>query len=254
MLFNIASVAAIVLAATTATTSSVEARPAAASGGHCKFDNLLVFGDSYSDIGNVYKLSNHAWPIAAYNQGRFTNGLVWSEHGNDYFFDTSASPTAVVENLYNGIEKLVELGAQNILVVENFDYGTIPYFVGNAAGQALFSAAAKGQQEAYKELERRLAEKYGRTSDHKHPFRSACHDKDKKGKVTFGYYKLGELLTYLTQPKVLKRLGITDTVHGCVSNDYKTVCPDAGKYLFFDAFHPTAKVHKALGDAITELI
>ncbi|KAF9106977.1 hypothetical protein BGX29_007800 [Mortierella sp. GBA35] len=322
MLFNIASVAAIVLAATTVTTSSVEARPAAASGDHCKFDNLLVFGDSYSDIGNVYKLSNHAWPIAAYNQGRFTNGLVWSEHvarqkklklknyayggattnstfvqgysgaasdipvpgfiqqidqlyaphpipqknlastifvvdfqGNDYFFDTSANPTAVVENLYNGIEKLVELGAQNILVVENFDYGTIPYFVGNAAGQALFSAAAKGQQEAYKELERRLAEKYGRTSDHKHPFRSACHDKDKKGKkVTFGYYKLGELLTYLTQPKVLKRLGITDTVHGCVSNDYKTVCPDAGKYLFFDAFHPTAKVHKALGDAITELI
>ncbi|KAF9126376.1 hypothetical protein BGW39_006681 [Mortierella sp. 14UC] len=316
MLFNIASLVAIALAAT----SVVDARPSSTH--QCHFDNILVFGDSYSDVGNVYKLTNHAWPIKAYNHGRFTNGPVWSEHvarhkhlkltnyafggsttdstfvqgysgaasdvpvpgfiqqidqhyakhplpkkdlassifvvdfqGNDYFFNPTATPAAVVENIYKGIEKLVTLGAQNILVVENFDYGTIPYFAGNATVAGLFTQAAVGQQAAYKELEQRLAKKYGRTSDAKHPFRSACH-KDKKGnnKVTFGYYKLNDLLNHIRQPKVLKRLGITDVVHGCVSNDYKTVCKDAGKHLFWDAFHPTAKVHKALGDAITELI
>jgi hypothetical protein len=151
------------------------------------------------------------------------------------------------------------LGAQNILVVENFDYGTIPYFNGNATIAGAFSQAATAQLVAYKDLERRLAKKYGRPSDSKHPFRGACSNnnsnkKDKKPKVTFGYYKLNDLLNHLREPKVLKRLGITDVVHGCVSNDYKTVCKDAGKHLFWDAFHPTAKVHKALGDAITELI
>lgn len=77
MLFNIASLVAVALAAATAT-SSVEAKPT--SNGNCHFDNLLVFGDSYSDIGNVYKLSNKAWPLKTYDHGRFSNGPVWSEH------------------------------------------------------------------------------------------------------------------------------------------------------------------------------
>ncbi|OAQ31406.1 carbohydrate esterase family 16 protein [Linnemannia elongata AG-77] len=317
MLFNIASLVAVALAAATAT-SSVEAKPT--SNGNCHFDNLLVFGDSYSDIGNVYKLSNKAWPLKTYDHGRFSNGPVWSEHvashkhlklktyafggattdsafvqgysgaasdlavpgfiqqidqyyspkpipkkdlasslfvvdfqGNDYFFNPAASPTAVVANIEKGIEKLVQLGAQNILLVENFDYGTIPYFGGNATISGPFSQAAKAQLVAYKDLEKRLAKKYGRPSDAKHPFRGACH-KDNKTKVTFGYYKLNEFFNHIREPKVLKRLGITDVAHGCVSNDYKTVCKDAGKHLFWDAFHPTAKIHKALGDAITELI
>ncbi|KAG0052591.1 hypothetical protein BGZ89_003152 [Linnemannia elongata] len=290
MLFNIASLVAVALAAATAT-SSVEAKPTL--NGNCHFDNLLVFGDSYSDIGNVYKLSNKAWPLKTYDHGRFSNGPVWSEHvashkhlklktyafggattdsafpipkkdlasslfvvdfqGNDYFFNPAASPTAVVANIEKGIEKLVQLGAQNILLVENFDYGTIPYFGGNATISGPFSQAAKAQLVAYKDLEKRLAKKYGRPSDAKHPFRGACH-KDNKTKVTFGYYKLNEFFNHIREPKVLQRLGITDVAHGCVSNDYKTVCKDAGKHLFWDAFHPTAKIHKALGDAITELI
>ncbi|KAF9547505.1 hypothetical protein EC957_008342 [Mortierella hygrophila] len=318
MLFNIASLVAVALATATAA-SSVEAKPT--SNGNCHFDNLLVFGDSYSDIGNDYKLSNKVWPPKFYDHGRFTNGLVWSEHvarhkhlklknyafggattdskfvqgytgaasdlavpgfiqqidqyyspkpipkkdlasslfvvdfqGNDYFFNLAASPTAVVANIERGIEKLIKLGAQNFLVVENFDFGIIPYFGGNATVSGAFSQAAKAQLVAYKDLEKRLAKKYGRPSDAKHPFRGACHKDNKKAKVTFGYYKLNDFLNHLREPKVLKRLGITDDVHGCVSNDYKTVCKDAGKYLFWDAFHPTAKVHKALGDAITELI
>ncbi|CAF1231946.1 unnamed protein product [Rotaria sordida] len=44
------------------------------------FDTIVSFGDSNSDIGNVYNLTNHKWPIVPpYFQGRFTNGPVWIE-------------------------------------------------------------------------------------------------------------------------------------------------------------------------------
>ena len=42
---------------------------------------IIVLGDSYSDNGNVYRLSNQQYPNShAYYQGRFTDGLVWTEY------------------------------------------------------------------------------------------------------------------------------------------------------------------------------
>ena len=42
---------------------------------------LVVFGDSYSDIGNVDKLTNHQWPQPSlYYKGHFSNGPMYSEY------------------------------------------------------------------------------------------------------------------------------------------------------------------------------
>src|SRR3990167_2721798 len=42
---------------------------------------MIVFGDSYSDNGNDYKLSGNKYPNSnAYYQGRFSNGPVWVEY------------------------------------------------------------------------------------------------------------------------------------------------------------------------------
>lgn len=42
------------------------------------FDTIISFGDSNTDSGNVYKLTNQTWPLVPpYYQGRFSNGLVW---------------------------------------------------------------------------------------------------------------------------------------------------------------------------------
>ncbi|CAF0789205.1 unnamed protein product [Adineta steineri] len=42
------------------------------------FDTIVTFGDSNTDNGNVYNLTNHQWPIVPpYYEGRFTNGPIW---------------------------------------------------------------------------------------------------------------------------------------------------------------------------------
>ncbi|RKO88656.1 SGNH hydrolase-type esterase domain-containing protein [Blyttiomyces helicus] len=41
--------------------------------------HLVVYGDSFSDTGNTFKLSNGTWPVSAYYKGHFSNGPVWQE-------------------------------------------------------------------------------------------------------------------------------------------------------------------------------
>lgn len=44
------------------------------------FDAIYVFGDSYSDVGNIYLATNGAVPAAPYYMGRFSNGPIWIDH------------------------------------------------------------------------------------------------------------------------------------------------------------------------------
>lgn len=54
--------------------------------------NIVVFGDSLSDNGNLYELMKHQLPQSPpYYDGRFSNGPVWVEHVIASYFP--ASPT-----------------------------------------------------------------------------------------------------------------------------------------------------------------
>ena len=44
-----------------------------------QFQNVVVFGDSLSDQGNVFLHSNETFPLEPYYKGRFSNGRVWVE-------------------------------------------------------------------------------------------------------------------------------------------------------------------------------
>ncbi|KAF9110620.1 hypothetical protein BGX27_006113 [Mortierella sp. AM989] len=311
MLPNLLSIVAIALAA-----SSVSLTLAKPTG--CKpalIKNLVVFGDSYSDTKNVYKLSNYTWPLPSNYHGRFSNGPVWADHvakarnlklqdyafgaatsdsnliqgytgptakipvpgfiqqienhyapkhnpkemantlfvvnfqGNDFFFNPSLESKQVVDRIHDGIKRLVSLGARNILVVQNTNMGIIPYFSTDAANAAAFTAIATKELAEYKVMMKEIAQDYGPTIG-KHPFRD-CKD---KSKVNVGYLSLWDLYAQLYKPNRLKKLGITDVVNGCVSNDYTTVCKDADKHFYWDAFHPSAKIHKEVAGAVLRLL
>jgi outer membrane lipase/esterase len=43
------------------------------------YTKTFVFGDSLSDVGNLFKVTGGSTPPAPYFKGRFSNGLVWAE-------------------------------------------------------------------------------------------------------------------------------------------------------------------------------
>ncbi|MGL5132468.1 MAG: SGNH/GDSL hydrolase family protein [Planktothrix sp.] len=66
-----------------------------------KFSSINIFGDSLSDPGNVFKVSGGLFPPAPYDQGRFSNGPVWTDYlANDLglnpipYMDTNGIPSA----------------------------------------------------------------------------------------------------------------------------------------------------------------
>jgi len=59
------------------------------------FDKIVVFGDSYNDVGNIYALAagyGVVYPPPPYYDGRFSNGPIWIEHiANDWGLALSPS-------------------------------------------------------------------------------------------------------------------------------------------------------------------
>jgi phospholipase/lecithinase/hemolysin len=63
------------------------------------FDTIVSFGDSNTDTGNVYNLTNHTWPIVPpYFQGRFSNGPVWIEKLGVSYIENYAYGGATTDN------------------------------------------------------------------------------------------------------------------------------------------------------------
>jgi phospholipase/lecithinase/hemolysin len=64
--------------------------------------NIVVFGDSLSDNGNLYEFMKHQLPPAPpYFEGRFSNGPVWIEHLAASYFPDSPS-THLLDYAFGG--------------------------------------------------------------------------------------------------------------------------------------------------------
>lgn len=58
-----------------------------AGAAHKRFDTMVIFGDSLSDNGNLYKFMWYKFPISPpYYEGRFSNGLLWIEQLYSTYF------------------------------------------------------------------------------------------------------------------------------------------------------------------------
>ncbi|KAF9377107.1 hypothetical protein CPB97_010420 [Podila verticillata] len=275
------------------------------------FERLVVHGDSFSDNGNVYELSNHSWPgDVFYYKGRFSNGPVASGlgtklenyaygsattdseivqgktginadlpvpgfiqqiqlfrnnqktasendlsttlfmisfQGNDFWFDPTIDTQVVLGSIERGVRQLVDLGAQHIMVVENLDIGLIPAFGDNSTLAKERSELSAKQHREYQEMKKRLEAEYGAPKGGQ-PFVNCGTG------VNIAFFDLFEFLKGFRDSDNLGRLGITNVTHGCVSADYQTRCGEASGYFFYDSFHPSAKVHRAIGEAVLEFM
>ena len=73
-----------------------------------RFYKIVIFGDSYSDTGNVYRLTSYTWPIVPpYYQGRFCNGPNWVDNLNVLVTNDFAYGSATTDNNFvQGLTKL----------------------------------------------------------------------------------------------------------------------------------------------------
>ena len=66
------------------------------------YNRLVVFGDSLSDNGNLYLASNGTQPPSPYFEGRYSNGLVWTEQLGFRAANFTGSVTGSINLAYGG--------------------------------------------------------------------------------------------------------------------------------------------------------
>ncbi|KAG0048185.1 hypothetical protein BGZ83_006816 [Gryganskiella cystojenkinii] len=299
---------------------------------------MVVFGDSFSDTGNVFNLSDGSWPEPLFfPDGRFSNGKVWTDYvtqekqlkttnfafggattdsrivqgysgreadlpvpgfhqqldayrdtfndsrfgshsedqdstlfvisfqGNDFVFDPTVGTEQVLSNLESGIRRLIEdLGARHLIVVENFDFGKVPFFLANETLSRENTALAQKQHREYQDLTERMRRDYGKKivglerlldcQSGNEEEEGEDNESSLRSGVGIAFFDLFALFDRLHSPKELKRLGLWDVRHGCVDDRATRRCDDPSGHFFYDSYHPSTKVHREVANGILGLI
>lgn len=256
---------------------------------------IVVFGDSLSDNGNLFKETGGYIPGSPYYEGRFSNGPVWVEllmasyfpedansHLEDYAIggagvgedendnrytlqreiktylkahnqqldanslfvvwvgpnnyryaeDADEALLTVKNGIASSLQKLVDKGAKNILVMNIANLGKTPDFVGTPEEEKFASISARHNanlMEILGELEQK--------------------NLDVKWLHLDIHQAVEEILT---QPA---SFGFKEVKKGCYDIDLlafrATTCEG---YFFFDNVHPTKEAHQLLGAAVRKFL
>ena len=68
------------------------------SGQSVAYETMIIFGDSNSDTGNVYRMTGFQFPPLPFYQGRFSDGPVWAERVNLSRIENYAYGGATTDN------------------------------------------------------------------------------------------------------------------------------------------------------------
>ncbi|TPX65377.1 hypothetical protein SpCBS45565_g05184 [Spizellomyces sp. 'palustris'] len=254
--------------------------------------SFVVFGDSWSDTGNTFALTNKTWPTAAYYQGRFSNGPLWLEYLTesrkvdlqDYAFGGATTNNTLVQG-YTG-------SASNIAVPSVIDQVAtyLPHFSPNnvhafwAGGNDVFfglSAGVTGDQVAANLLS--IVEKLSLSGAKAFLlFQLPALDK-------LPYFATKENIplqplfanwttdfnTALTTRAAAFRAqhadaavqifdtrrfidsdvkGYDNAQEACLNATTQQACAEPNKHVYWDAFHFTTSVHKDIAKEVGKLV
>lgn len=267
------------------------------------YDELVVFGDSLSDNGNIYRAAFGFLPTAPYYQGRFSNGpvavevmagklgiplvdyayggastgrdneylprsnsgirgqidayladlpagkadaadlYVVSGGGNDLLapirsglpVDTAALVDATVQNLAGDVLALYAAGARDVMVPLLPDLGTTYYGTSGSMSAEMLTGVSSAFNLA---LRQRMDALKG----------------DSPG-LTLRIFNTGAVLADFRQALADAGGNVTDR---CWTGDLQgkggTLCADPDKYYLFDSLHPTAIVHREIGERMAAAV
>lgn len=242
-------------------------------------DRLIVFGDSLSDIGTVFRTTNGLYPPdPPYFQGRYSNGRVWVEYlaerlglaagqVNNFACGGATSgsqSTSLVPGLLRQVESFTQTNSElsptglYVLWAGANDYlqgaGSAVASVQNIldAIRTLSDAGAKrllvanlpnlGQLPATSSGAN-SAKLVSLTQTHNQELRRALKQLGQQSELemmTLDAYALYEAAS--SSPA---QFGFTNVTTACLSGT--GVCGNPDQFLFWDGIHPTTAAHRILG-------
>lgn len=246
-------------------------------------NQLYIFGDSLSDIGNVFRTTAGAYPPSPpYYQGRYSNGPVWVEHlasqltfnpkqnvnlayggattGGDSFNGVPGLLAQV--NSFNKSHQHLNPNAFYILWAGANDYlygtanSTTPVANISAAIQSLSTAGARKILIAnLPDLGNLPATRNSGNSQTLNALTSA-HNLGLAKSLDALHQKFGSNTQIIelnvnslykqaiSQPA---KFGFTNVTAACLYN--RTSCDNPDNFLFWDGIHPTTAAHRILAEA-----
>ncbi|RIB19925.1 Carbohydrate Esterase Family 16 protein [Gigaspora rosea] len=254
------------------------------------FDNIIVFGDSYSDNGNVYALTNKSNPKSPPNyKGRFSNGKVWIEyltmkyHANliDKAFGSATSDNDLVPGHFQwdnsnysvpGIKQQIDFFI-NSHPNQNYDktlfamgyFGNDYRLTNNGINPSVVVSSliySASQLVNYSNAKIILIPTIPLLPNSTQNSTFTNHNKFLKilldsfsaehPDVEVLLYPFDEVLLKLeNSDDLLEKLNITNVFNGCNSyKDASNVCENPENYMFWDEVHLTTKIHEYIANNV----
>lgn len=253
-----------------------------------EINQIYVFGDSLSDIGNVYRVSQRAYPPnPPYYQGRYSNGRVWVEYlaarlqlnssqSNNFAF--GGAQTGKVSN--NGIPGLLsqvesfitnqkKLNLNGLYVIwagaNDYIYGaadsTTPL---NNLSQAIDSLSNAGAKRILIANLPDLGNLPATSPTTNSPLLNNLTKEHNIGLST-SLNSLNKILADDSQIIMLdintlyrdaithpEKYGFKNVTSACIQN--RTDCDNPDQFLFWDGIHPTTATHRIIGEEAFKLL
>ncbi|MGL5873482.1 MAG: SGNH/GDSL hydrolase family protein [Xenococcaceae cyanobacterium] len=243
---------------------------------------LIVFGDSLSDLGNVYQVTGKTYPPnPPYFQGRYSNGRIWIEYLSDRLNLTSTqinnfawggatsgiTGNNLVPNLQAQIRSFSQQNRQiNVDALFVLWVGANDYLQGvtnvNLAIENIVSAIASlASKGAQKILVANLPD-LGKLPATRNKTNSAtlsnlieAHNQILRRSLKQLQQKYPDLQIVTLDAHRLYREAIANpskfnfnnVIDACFSGS--SICNNPDRYLFWDGIHPTTSTHRILGEA-----